>query len=146
MARIERIDFEKVSRNRGCTCDKCGQYITKVWTVRYSGGVDVRLGMDCFDTMLKESRLNDFGMKAMKKALKSIERHHKGFEEEKRLTEETDEGYKGTQVKPAYGTPSYWYGRPWAEYHEWMLTEWWPARFAEDQKEIDRFSKINFAG
>lgn len=145
MARIEKIDFMKVGRNEGCTCDKCGQYITNIWTVRYKGGVDIHFGMDCFDKMLKASKLNDYGMKLMKKTLKSIERHQHGFEAEKKLTEETDERYQMEQVHRDYGSQSAWYGSPWEEYHEWMLTVWWPARFKEDQENVDRFSKINFA-
>lgn len=145
MAHITKIDFMKTGRNEGCTCDKCGQYITNVWTVRYKGGVDVHFGMDCFDKMLKSSKLNDYGMKLMKKTLKSIERHQRGFEAEKNLTAETDKMYQMEQVHRDYGSQSAWYGVPWEEYHEWMLTVWWPTRFAEDQKELDRFSKINFA-
>lgn len=146
MARILKIDFFKTGRNEGCTCDKCGQYITNVWTVRYDCGVDVHFGIDCFDKMLKDSKLNDYGMKLMKKTLKSIERHQRGFEAEKKLTEETDEGYKLTQTLSGWETKSCWYGTPWKEYHEWMLTEWWPTRFKEDQEALDRFKKINFAG
>ena len=143
MARINDISFTHVGKNEGCTCDKCGQYLTNIWTVEYSDGTRINFGIDCFDKMTKASHLNDYGEKIMRKTLKSIEKHQKMYEVEKALTEETDERYQAQQIKTECDTPA-WYGTPWAEYHEWMLTVFWPERFKEDQKEIARFSKINF--
>ena len=48
MAKIEKIYFQRVGKNEGCSCDKCGQYITNIWTVRYKGSADIHFGMDCF--------------------------------------------------------------------------------------------------
>lgn len=144
MARIERIDFTKTGKNDGCTCDKCGQYITNIWTAKYSGGLVVHYGMDCFDKLLKDGKLSDYGVKLMHKALKRIKDVQTKMDAEKKLTEETDIAYQYTQEKHPYLQPSAWYGVPWEEYHEWMLNEFWPYRMNEAQKELAQFSKINF--
>lgn len=139
MAFIKKVDFQKVGRYEGCTCDRCGQYIQNIWTVTYKDGVIMNFGIDCF-SKLNGEKLNAYGMKMMKDALKHIEDHKEGFEAEKLKTEETDQKWKYIQQDKE----DYWFGRPYEEYHKWMIEEWWPERFKEDQKKIDRFNKVNF--
>lgn len=143
MAYIKKISFANVGKQEGCTCDKCGQYIRNIWTVEYHDGVVMNFGIDCFDK-LNKGKLNDYGMKLMKKALKSIQYYQERLEEEKALTEETDRGYQLTQQHVEWQSDGYWMGHPWEEYHKWMIEEWYPARFKEAQKQIDRFKKVNF--
>lgn len=145
MAQISKIQFQSVGRNEGCTCDKCGQYIRNIWIVDFADGVRVNFGIDCFAKMKKESNLSKFGEKELNKVLKSIKDYQKMFEAEKQLTEETDIRYWHEQEKHDWESPSYWYGKPWEEYHAWMINEWYPARFADCEKSIKRFSKVNFA-
>lgn len=145
MARIKRIDFYHVGKQEGCLCDRCGQYITNVWTVQYTDGITARFGIDCFEKLNKESKLTKFGQKELNKALKSIQKHRELYELEAAKTEETDIEWQNLQNPQSYESPDYWYGRPWEEYHEWMLTKFFKTRFEEDQKRIDRFSKVNFA-
>lgn len=145
MAQIKKISFARVGKNEGCTCDKCGQYIRNIWTVDYADGVRLNLGIDCFDKLNKSSNLTTYGLKLFKQAMKSIEDHQRMFEEEKALTEETDIRYQATQTHVEWKEDDYWMGHPWEEYHKWMIEEWWPTRFKEDQKKIDRFGKVNFA-
>lgn len=144
MARIKKVSFASVGRMEGCTCERCGQYIQNIYTVDFSDGVRMNFGIDCFSKLCRTGKLSDFGKKLMKKALKNIVWAEEGLAKEKLLTEETDEGYKRTQEKHDWESPSYWYGRPWEEYHDWMINSWWPKRFEENQKEIDRFSEVEF--
>ena len=145
MARIKKIDFNHVGKQEGCLCDKCGQYIINVWTVQYADGITARFGIDCFEKLNKESGLTSFGKKELNKALKSIQRHREMYEAEAAKTEETDIAWQNIQNPMPYESKDYWYGKPWKEYHEWMLTTFYGHRFEEDQKLIDRFSKVNFA-
>ena len=140
MAYIKQIRFSSVGKQEGCTCDKCGQYIRNIWTVDYQDGIQMKFGIDCFEKLSK-GKLTDYGMKIMKKALKNIEYYQTALEAEKALTEETDIRYQNEQTNK-YNA---WYGSSWEEYHEWMINKWYPARFADAQKEIDRFRKVNFS-
>jgi len=140
MAQISKIQFMRVGRNEGCICDKCGQYIRNIWIVDFADGVRANLGIDCFAKMKNNSSLSRFGINELDKAMKSIKDYQIMYEAEKLLTEETDIGYQHEQEN----WQSYWYGKPWKEYHEWMLNVWYPARFADCDKRIKRFSKVNF--
>lgn len=139
MAYIRKIRFDKVGKNEGCTCDRCGQYIRNIWTVTYHDGVSLHFGIDCFDKLNKE-KLSKMGLKLMNKALKDIEWYHNDEAEFMELTEETDIRWQNTSNDP----DSYWHGHDYGEYRKWMLEKWYPARYADAQKVIDRFSKVNF--
>lgn len=145
MARIKKIDFHRVGKHEGCLCDRCGQYIQNIWTVQYADGFTARFGIDCFQILNKESGLSEYGRKALNKALKSIQKHREMYEKEAMKTEETDIAWQNAQNPAEWENKSYWYGKPWKEYHEWMMTEFFKIRFEEDQKQISRFSKVNFA-
>jgi len=144
MARIKSINFYSVGRMEGCTCDRCGQYIQNIYTVTFTDEVRMNFGIDCFRKLLLTGNLSDYGMKLMKKELKSLKRWQELFEEEKQKTEETDIAYQNLQEHVDWKPDSAWYGRPWEEYHEWMIKEWFPYRFEECQKAIEKFSKVNF--
>ena len=141
MAHIKRIDFSHVGKNEGCLCDKCGQYIQNIVSVDYDDGVRVNYGQDCFAKLYNSGKLSTYGVKLMKKALNSIKAHSKQLESYKsgEMTAENDKGYQYDQM---FG--GYWQGKPYEEYRQWMIDEWFPKRFEEDQKMIDRFAKINF--
>ena len=145
MARIKRVDFYHVGKQEGCLCDKCGQYITNVWSVQYADGITAKFGVDCFEKLNKESGLTSFGKKELNKALKSIQKHREMYEKEAAKTEETDAAWQQLQNPFDWQDKGYWYGKKWEEYHEWMMTEFFKTRFEEDQKQIDRFSQVNFA-
>lgn len=145
MAHIKKITFHTAGRQEGCVCDRCGQYIRNIWTVQYADGVTMRFGIDCFEILTKESGLSAYGRKQLNKALKSIEKHRELYEREKNLTEETDIAWQNIQHPWDYEARDYWYDRPWEEYHEWRMNEFFKIRFEEDQREIDRFSGVNFA-
>lgn len=146
MAHIEYIGFSSVGRNEGCLCDRCGQYIQNIVTVRYTDGLVLNYGQDCFDKLWKGAKLTAYGQKLFKEALKKSKEHQAEYQKwlNGEVTAETDQSWKNLQASNVYCEPSYWYGRPWEEYKTWMLEEWWPERFKEDQKRLDRFSKVNF--
>lgn len=141
MAYIKRIAFEHVGRNEGCLCDKCGQYIQNIVYVDYSDGIRANYGQDCFAKLYNSAKLTEYGVKLMKKALKSIEAHSKQLEEyvSGKKTAENDLSYQYDQT---YG--GYWKDKPFEDYRKWMINEFYPRRFEEDQKMIDRFAAVNF--
>lgn len=137
--------FNKVGKQEGCICDRCGQYIQNIWTVNYADGITAHFGIDCFEILNKESGLSSYGRKELKKALKSIQDHQEMYEREAALTEDTDIAWQNLQHPYDWESKSYWYGKPWQEYHDWRLTEFFGRRFEEDQERIDKFGKVNFA-
>lgn len=141
MAHIKRINFSHVGKNEGCLCDKCGQYIQNIVYVDYDDGARVNYGQDCFAKLYNCGKLSAYGVKLMKKAVKSIEKHSKQLDAYKsgKMTAENDVAYQYDQT---YG--GYWKDKPYEEYRKWMIEEWFPKRFEEDQKDIDRFAKVNF--
>lgn len=140
MARIKKVNFTRANRNEGCTCDRCGQWLQNIWTVEFADGLTVHFGIECMEKMSKESRLNDYGRKELKKTLNHIEKIYKMMESEKALTEDSDIGYRNTQ-EDEY---SFWYGRSWQEFHDWRVNEFWQERIKRAEKEIERFRKIEF--
>ena len=145
MSQIKSIRFDHVERTAGCTCDKCGQYITNVWTVKYAGGVQLHYGIDCFENVCKSGNLTTYGQKLMRKTLKSIELYSERLEMWKTVTEEeaAEKGLLSDLIVASWNT-SYWAGKSFEEYRDWMVNEFFPFRLAECQKDIDRFSKVSF--
>lgn len=144
MARITKIMFARVGKQEGCLCDRCGQYIRNIWTVNYADGVTMNFGIDCFEALAKESALTTYGIKTLKKALKRIADYQDLLDAEKAKTEETDLRYQETQITYEWKDKDYWFGKPWAEYHKWMIDVFYPMRIADAQKEIARFRNVNF--
>lgn len=141
MAYIKRINFAHVGRNEGCLCDKCGQYIQNIVYVDYDDGLRINYGQDCFAKLYNGGKLTAHGVTLMKKAIKSIKKHSKQLEDYKsgKMTAENDIAYQYDQTSGGY-----WKGKPYEEYRQWMIEEWFPKRFEEDQKLVDRFAKVNF--
>lgn len=144
MARIKAIRFDRIDDNKGCTCDRCGQYIKNIWTVTFTDGERFHYGIDCFEKVQKSGKLNANGKKIMKRILTSTENHFDRLNKylSGELNEETDESWKTNQAD--WNKESYWYGKQFNEYRKWMVEEVLPERIEEAQKELQRFSKINF--
>lgn len=146
MAYIARINSWHVGKNEGCECDHCGQWITNIIEVTYTDGVKLRFGTTCFEKLAKESRLTKEGMRILHKALDRLQY----WEEQRRkyetgeINEENDTSWQTHQTVYDWQDKSYWYGRKYEEYRDWILAEVIPQRFADIQKEIDRFKKVNF--
>lgn len=145
MAQIKSIRFDRSGRNDGCTCDKCGQYIMNIWTVQYTDGVTLHYGIDCFEKICKSGKLTRYGEKLMRNTLKQIAFYSERLEMWKALTEqEAEEKGLLVNLKVADWNTSYWAGKTFEEYKNWMVNEFFPFRLEECQKDIDRFSKVKF--
>lgn len=146
MAYIKEIRFAHVGRKEGCLCDRCGQYIQNIVTVEYTDGITTNIGQDCFKNLYDNSKLTDFGKKLLRKALKSIETHSRELAEytSGKMTAETDKSWQS--YENPWNKDCYWavHHEDYEAYRRWMIEEWFPERFKEDQKLIDRFSKVNF--
>ena len=146
MAYIKEIRFAHVGRKEGCLCDRCGQYIQNIVTVEFTDGITFRYGQDCFKKLQDHSRLSDFGKKLMRKAMKSIETHSRQLEQYKsgKMTAETDDSWKCFELD--WNRDCYWgqHHDDYEAYRRWMIEEWFPERFKEDQKQIERFAKVKF--
>ena len=142
MAHIKKISFESVGKAEGCTCDRCGQYIRNIWTVEYREGLTQHYGIDCWNAVLKEG-LNKRGVAEIKKIMKSIEYYETRLAEytSGELTAETDESYKVEQAD--WNKQSYWNGKSFEEYKDWMVNEFFPYRISETQKRLEKFKKVN---
>lgn len=146
MARIKNITFEHTAKNDGCVCDRCGAWITNIVTVTFTDGLSLNYGQDCFEKLRDTGNLNAYGKKLLNKALEKIKYWTNELERYKsgEINEENDLAFQNMQVVLPYDSPSYWYGRPYEEYRRWIIEEVIPQRFKEAQKEIDRFSKVEF--
>lgn len=146
MAYIKEIRFAHVGRNEGCLCDRCGQYLQNIVTVEYTDGITINYGQDCFKKLYDSSRLTDFGKKLMRKALKSIEEHSRQLEQytSGKMTAETDKSWQAYELD--WNKDCYWgvHHEDYEAYRKWMIDEWFPQRFKEDQEMIDRFAKVKF--
>lgn len=137
MAGISKIDYAHTSRESGCTCDRCGQWITNIITVHYTDGDTIHYGIDCFEKLYKDNKLTAYGMKVMKRGYKKIKDWSLKLEDYKtgKLNPDTDISWKYIQEHGGY-----WQGKPFEEYRDWMINEVIPLRFEEAQKEIQRFN------
>lgn len=146
MAHIKEIRFAHVGRGEGCLCDRCGQYIQNIVTVDFTDGATVNFGQDCFKKLYDSSTLNDYGKKLLRKALKDIEYYSR--ERDKyasgEMTSETDLSWQSYEYPVNKG--HYWnvHHDDYEAYRRWMLDEWFPERFKNCQKQIDRFANVNF--
>ena len=145
MSHIAKIRFSAVSRNEGCTCDRCGQWIQNIWTVDYSEGFSVHYGIDCWEKVYKGGKLSQYGEKELRKIMKRIEGYERMLAKyvSGEITEELDSGFQTDQMDCF--KDHYWHGRPWEEYKSWMIDECLPARIARAQEDLKKFKNINFA-
>ena len=143
MAHIKSIRFNRVGKQEGCTCDRCGQYIQNVWTVTYQEGETIHYGIDCFEKVKKSGRLNAYGKKLINQIMKSIQSYDERLAEYQsgNLTEGNDESWHTHQAE---WNDSCWKGKNYDEYKKWMIEEFFPYRIAEKEKELEKFKKINF--
>ena len=146
MPQIKEITFAHVGRLDGCLCDRCGQYIQNIVTVHWTDGVTINYGQECFSKLYNSGKLTAHGVELMRKTLKRLEYFTKQLEAYKsgEINENNDSGWRYFQESKQYESPSYWYGKSYEEYRQWMIEVWFPLRFEEVKKEIDRFKKVNF--
>lgn len=141
MAYITNMTFEHVGKDEGVLCDRCGQYIRNIYTVYYSDGYVMHCGVECFKKLRESGRLSDYGMKVLMKIAKKIKQYSEELAMWKTLTEEEAEEKKLLYPLHYYEA---WQGKTFEEYKEWNINKWYPARFAECEKELAKFNKIDF--
>ena len=145
MAIIKRIDFTHVARNEGTLCDRCGQYIQNIATVEYADGLTLNYGLDCFNKLSGSGNLSAYGKKLFKKTVNTIKFYEKELADRKsgKINADNDNSW-------------YWYITPtpdgrdrnpfssYEEFNEYQINELLPHRIAGAQKELEKFSKVNF--
>jgi len=141
MAKIKYISFASVGKNEGCLCDRCGQYIKNIVTVGYADGLTLNYGQDCFDKLWKGSNLNDQGRKLFRKALKRLKEYQSRYErwQNDSNCEEFQKEFENYRY-----WQTYWQDHTFEEFKEWIMNECFPKWIADAQKELDRFSKVEF--
>lgn len=72
MPYIRDIRFDHVPKDAGFICDRCGEYITNVYTVTYDNGLKASYGIECFNKLRKHSNLTAAGNTLLNKVLKDI--------------------------------------------------------------------------
>lgn len=150
MARITNIQFSSVDKMHGCTCDRCGQWIRNIVSVSYDDGLTLNYGQDCFDKLSKGSRLTTYGMKLLKKTMKSLKYYQGELEKYQsgEYNEENDNSYLAHQPQyraiAGWYEETYWTGKPYSEYKTWMIEKCLPERIKGVMKELKRFEKVNF--
>ena len=135
------MNFASVGRNEGCVCDKCGQYIKNIWTVKFDDGLTMNYGIDCFAKLRNTGNLSAYGKKLLKDSMKRLEGISELTEIIKNRKPEDDYQYQQDQNDKL----SPWYQVDYEEYRKWWLNEVIPERIADIQKDIDRFKNVNFA-
>lgn len=133
---IKKVNFFiTASVKDGFSCDCCGQAIKNVYDIEFSNGVRIHLGVDCFKNQYTK-RLTDYGKREYEKILKDIRFYADQQKTWETMNEaEMPEGdrYRLTDVD------DYWYGKTFEEYKAWMLSDWFPQRFKDIQKKIEKF-------
>lgn len=147
MAHIKNISYAHVGKHEGCLCQRCGQYIVNIITVHYADGTNIDMGMDCFKKVEETGRLSEYGKKLFNKAVRNAKRHHEEYNKyiSGEITAETDLSWKS--YENPWNKDCYWgvHHDDYEAYKRWMIDEWYPQRFREDEKEFAKFGKINFA-
>ena len=140
MAHIKSVRFYNVGKAEGCTCERCGQYITNIWAVTFTEGMTLNYGIDCFKK-IQRTGFNATAIKAINKALKSIQAYEEAHERfiSGDRNEDNDESYKYEQTDKHNA----WYGEPYEKYKSWFVNEFFPYRISEENKIIAKYSKIN---
>lgn len=146
MAFIKDIKFDHVSKQEGFICDRCGAYITNVYTVTYSDGLEMRYGIECFKNLFAAGRLTDMGIKLMKKILKRIKEAYEI--RDKWIKVNSFEEAKEQNI-PYWAAFEYeaWEGKTFERFKEFCISEK-EGFFASDirraKKDLERFNKVNF--
>ena len=136
--KIKRINYYSVPRSESSTCECCGKSIQNICSVTTLEGEHFNFGTTCFEKIIKD-RLQSYQRKEMNKAIKYIKSYCKQMELWKDMTEDK---YIETH-----------YDKPWEnyddintfeKYKDWMVNEFFPYRLSEEEKRLERFSKIDF--
>lgn len=136
------FEFYSLPKNQGICCEHCGTYIRNVCVIHFSDGFTLKCGLDCFNKLLKQSNLSEYGAKALKRSLKSLKLY-----DEMRVnwtrwqTPEEAEADGCSQRIEDPENRGTWRIRTQVEFEEekaWILTDFIPYRIKSKQAEIEK--------
>ena len=140
MARIIDVSYTHTGKYDGCTCDRCGLWITNIFTVKFDDGLSFNFGMDCIEKIMKDNRVNEYGVKVMNKLLRDVKKAESELADYKsgKINEENDKTFEAAKYYCEY-----WRERTFEEYRAWMIETILPSRIAGKKKELKKFEKVN---
>lgn len=147
MAHIRSFNYYTVGKQEGCLCDRCDQYITNICAVEFDNGYNAHIGKKCFEILLKESNLTEFGVKQFKKAMKSIKEHNEAIKVWETITEEEARSRVDARMYFGFyadGSDGWHNQMSFEEYRQRMISGYTSRLNGDDQKELARFKNVKF--
>lgn len=140
MAIIKRINFSHVGRNEGCLCDRCGQYIQNIATVKYEGDLILNYGLDCFSKLQASGNLTKYGEKLFKDTVRRIKKYDKMLSDYKsgKINADNDPAWSFDLDYSMSAFGSY------EEFKDFRINECLPKWIEDAEQELIKFSKVNF--
>lgn len=145
--KIKKIAYYSVPRSESSTCSCCGKSIQNICSIETVEGERFNFGTTCFDKLIKD-KLRSFQRKEYNQAIKFL----KGYYKQQKVWENmTKEDYLGSEM---YRTACICDGgAPWEtktgldsfeDYKNWMLNDFFPCRIEQEEKVIEKYSRIDF--
>lgn len=157
MTHITNITFWTYGKNEGITCSNCGAYIRNVYTVTYSDGFVAHYGTECFDKLWKSGKLSKFGEKEFRRILKNIKFYNGILAQWQECKTDQDiidkhplfsDDYLIRYNESEYCQKRYkqsaYYKWTAEQYIDMVVNGLIPYRLNKEQKELEKFSKIDF--
>ena len=145
--KIKKITYYSVPRSESGTCACCGKSIQNICSVETVEGEHFNFGTTCFDKLIKD-KLQSFQRKEYNQAIKFLKRYCK---QQKIWEDMTEEDYLNSEM---YRTACICDGgAPWEikvdlnsfeDYKNWMVNDFFPYRIEQEEKVIEKYSRINF--
>lgn len=139
---IQDIKFNTVDKRDGFLCDRCGAYITNIYTVTYSDGLVARYGMECFKKLFDAGNLTEFGRNLMMKALKSMREIYE--KREKWLSVNSFEEAEKKCLISTWDIKERWEGYTFEECKDFYVNKCFEHDLKRVKEELARFKKVNF--
>lgn len=141
--KIIDIRFDHVSKNDGCICDNCGQYITNVYTITYDNGLKLHYGIECYRKLINASNLTRQGTKLLNKIAKNL-----AFYYEVRAKWEAVDTYENAEAMKLLWYRDYkeneaWEGATFEEYRKFQV-HCADVQIEKNKKELTRFKHAKF--
>lgn len=145
--KIKKITYYSVPRSESGTCACCGKSIQNICSVETVEGEHFNFGTTCFDKLIKD-KLQSFQRKEYNQAIKFL----KGYCKQQKIWEDmTEEDYLNSEM---YRTACICDGgAPWEikvdlnsfeDYKNWMVNDFFPYRIEQEEKVIEKYSRIDF--
>ena len=66
------VEYYQLPKNAGICCDHCGTYIRNVFVLHFVDGVCLKCGVECYNKLIKQSNISQYGEKLLKKQIKRL--------------------------------------------------------------------------